>query len=311
MQNSFRFKKTLAVSIVLLASSGLALASSSYTVTGDLSSSGAAHLSGAINYTGTLSGLFDTVSHEAVYIDNGTPYNDMYANQDYIVATSSSGAHATFSVGEITVGNALSSITITSNSTTGYTITGPSGQTLSHVTNINVVHTSMPAGTAGYSSSFVINGTFTAKGTVLFNSSNFPGTYSTATVPASSGNKNNYTGVSLATLLSQAGVNMSNLNQYVIATGMDGGETVLSMDEILDSNDIVATEENGASLSSTRGYARLILPGDSSTARSIFTLASLTVESSAATPEPCSLLLLGSGLLGLAGAAKLGKKSKI
>ena len=85
------------------------------------------------HYTGTLSGLFDTVSHKALYINSGAPSSDMYANQDYVVATSSSGAKATFSVGEITVGNnavsgqpsPLSSINITGNSSTGYTVTGP------------------------------------------------------------------------------------------------------------------------------------------------------------------------------------------
>lgn len=289
---------TLIILIVALTRTAPAFA---FTVSGDLSSTGATALSGSVNYTGTLSNLFDTVGGTAEYIDNGTPYNDMFANQDYIVATSSNGNVATFSVGEITVGNSLSSINITGNSSTGYTITGP-GQSLSNVTNINVVHTSMPAGTAGYSSSFTINGTFNQQGTVTFNSSNFPGTYTTVTVPASQGNSNNYTGVSLDTLLSQAGVNVNNLNQIVIATGIDGGEAVLSMDEIVDNSsgsdtDLVATLENGSALSQTRGYARLILPTDNSTARSIFTLSSLTVESTAPVPEPCTMFLLGAGLV--------------
>ncbi len=303
-------RKNLAVFFLVLAfvAAGAVAAFAGYTVTGDLSSAGTQALSGSTSYTGTLSNLFDTVSGEATYINNGTPYNDMYANQDYIVATSSSGAQATFSVGEITVGNALSSINITGNSSTGYTVTGPAGQSLSNVTNINVVHTSMPAGISGYSSSFVINGNFTPTGTVSFNSSNFPGTSTTVTVPGSSGNSNNYTGVSLSALLTQAGVNIHNLNQYVIATGIDGGETVLSMDEIINnsagsSTDIVATLLNGNPLSQTRGFARLVLPTDGSTSRSIFTLASLTVESSDAspTPIPATMWLFGSGLASLIG----------
>jgi len=126
------------------------------------------------------------------------------------------------------------------------------------------------------------------------------------TVPASSGNSNTYTGVSLLTLLQQDGVNTGNLNQYVIATGIDGGEAVLSMDEIVHnstgtSTDIVATKENGSALSSARGYARLVLPTDSSTSRSVFTLYSLTVERVASpVPVPAALLLFGPGLAGLA-----------
>ncbi|MGD0488727.1 MAG: hypothetical protein ABSB94_16235 [Syntrophorhabdales bacterium] len=288
----------LAAVITLFASTGPVLA---YTVTGDLSAAGSTALTGSQSYTGTLSDLFDTVSHEAIYINNGTPYSDMYANQDYIVATSSSGAKATFSVGEITVGNAT--INISGNNSTGYTISG-NGQTLHNLANINVVHTTMPAGTSQYSPSFTIQGSGVT--TTLYNSSNFPVGYTTVTVPASSGNSNTYTGVSLLTLLQQDGVNTGNLNQYVIATGIDGGEAVLSMDEIVHnstgtSTDIVATKENGSALSSARGYARLVLPTDSSTSRSVFTLYSLTVERVASpVPVPAALLLFGPGLAGLA-----------
>jgi hypothetical protein len=299
------FTIAMAISVVLLATTVPAFA---YTVTGDLSSSGLSALSGSVTYTGSLSGLFDTISGEATYINNGTPYNDMYANQDYIVATSSSGAQATFSVGEITVGSAVNSISISGNSTTGYTISG-GGQTLSNVSNIQVVHTTEPTGPGGYSTQLVINGNFTPTGAVTFTSSNLPGSYSTVTVPQDFGGSHNYTGVSLYTLLSQAGVNMSNYNQYVIATGTDGGEALLSMDEIINnsanlSTDIIATLEDGSPLSQTRGYFRLVLPTDTSTARSIFTLASLTVESSSTTPIPPSLVLFGTGLVGFVGIRK-------
>jgi len=299
----------LAALIALFASAGPVLAQ--YTVTGDLSTSGFAALSGQLSQTGTLAGLFNASSTGATYINNGSPYSDMYGNQDYIVATSSSGATATFSVGEITVGNQGSNINITGSSSAGYTISGP-GQTLSNLTNINVVHTTMPVGTAGYSPSFTIQGSGLT--TTTYNSSNFPTGYTTVTVPGSSGSSNNYTGVSLLTLLTNAGVITSNLNQYVIATGIDGGEAVLSMDEILqnstgNSTDIVATSENGSALSQARGYARLVLPTDTGTSRSVFTLASLTVEpATSPVPVPATLLLFAPGLAGLAALRRRFKK---
>ena len=151
MKRKFGFIMAIATLVTLLASGGLVQA---YTVSGDLSSSGFPALAGSVSYTGSLSGLFNTSGGEALYINNNLPtgkYNDMVANQDYVVVTSSSGATATFSVGEFTVGNTGNHINITGNAGTGYTVTstdstGAVYQSLSNVTNINVVHTNMPAG---------------------------------------------------------------------------------------------------------------------------------------------------------------------
>ncbi len=315
MKKRFGFIVALAAVAGVLAFGAQGMA---YTVTGALSSSGFTNLSGSVSYTGTLAALFDTVGGEALYINNNLStgkYNDMVANQDYVIATSSSGAIATFSVGEFTVGNTANTINITGNASAGYTVTSTDSagnvyQSLSNVTNLKVVATSMPAGAGGYASSFAIqkNGVTAA----TYTSSNFPGSFATYTNQEAYGyTGNKYTGVSLLYLLQQAGVNTSNLNQYVIATGTDGGEAVLSMEEIVENagstingvsgGDMVAYLLNGSGLSSTRGYARLVLPTDTSSARSIFTLASLNVVP---TPVPPSLLLLVPSLLGLIGIKK-------
>lgn len=319
MKKSLCFIMALATFAMLLASVGPAAA---YTVTGDLSSSGLSALSGSVTYTGTLSGLFDTISGEATYINNGT--SDMYANMDYILATSTTGQIATFSVGEITVGNSsvnsnsgsggsANNIQITGSSSTGFTISG-NGESLSNVANIDVVHTTAPPANAQqgtYNSSGQYSPSFTilANGTIVatYSSSNFPGSYATMTNQeswASTGNK--YTGVSLLALLQAAGVNTNDLNQYVIATGADGTETVVSMDEIVANStgsyeDMVAYQLNGSSLSSTRGFARLVLPSDTSNSRSEYTLYSLDVVP---TPTPAALLLFAPGLAGIAAMRK-------
>lgn len=319
----------VAAVIALFVPAGSARAQS-YTVTGDLSATGVSALSGPQTYTGSLSNLFDTVSGEAMYVNNNLPtgsYNDMVANQDYIVATSSTGQIATFSVGEITVGNnsvgsysasngSANNIQIGGSAATGFTISGP-GQSLSNVTNINVVHTTMPAGSGGWSSSLTIqnNGATAATynaGAYSSQTGVLPGSFTALTgQEAWTYAGNQYTGVSLLSMLQSAGINTNNLNQYVIATGTDGGEAVLSMAEIVQNDgttfnngtytgtgsDMVAYLLNGSGLASNRGYFRLVLPTDTSSARSIFTLTSLDVVP---TPVPASLLLFGPGLAGLA-----------
>lgn len=322
MKRNLSILMAFAVVASLLVSGGVARA---YTVTGDLSAAGFAAFASGSNYTGSLSGLFDTVGGEAMYVNNNLPsgsYNDMVANQDYVVATSATGAIATFSVGEITVGNnsvnsnsssgSANNISISGSAASGFTITGP-GQTLSNVTNINVVHTTMPVGPGGYSNSLTISGNGIASPVTYTSiSSSFPAGFSTYTNQEAWGySGNQYTGVSLLSLLQAAGVNTGNLNQYVIATGTDGGEAVLSMEEIVQNasatigvasgGDMVAYLLNGNSLSSSRGYFRLVLPTDTSSSRSIFTLDSLEVVP---TPLPAALFLFGPGLAGLVALRK-------
>ncbi len=306
MRKKSGFLFAMAVSVVLFATTGPAFA---YTVTGDLSTTGFVALSGSVNYTGSLSGLFDVTGSEAMYVNNGSPYSDMYANQDYIVARNASGQAVTFGVGEISVGNQGSNITITSNPTTGYTISGY-GQTLSNITNLNVVHVPGASnGSSVYTTTLTITGDFTTTGTTTFTSSNFPGSYHQYTQAESQVATNNkYTGVSLYTLLQQAGVNMSNYNQYVVLTGSDNGKTVLTMDEIVANNilgnyDLIAYELNGSLLSNSRGYFRSVETADDSNSRSIFTLANIDVESSV--PIPPSAYLFGTGLLGFVGLKRL------
>ncbi len=124
-----------------------------------------------------------------------------------------------------------------------------------------------------------------------------------------------FTGVSLWTLLTDAGIvtnpKVKNdiLNHYLLATGSDGYEAVLSLGELdpmfggAGAPDLIAYAMNGQPLGAD-GFARLVVPGDDLGGRYVSNLTSLEVLD-ASVPEPPSLLLLAAGLavLGLVRAA--------
>jgi hypothetical protein len=116
--------------------------------------------------------------------------------------------------------------------------------------------------------------------------------------------------VSLWTLLTDAGI-VTNpaikndiLNYYVLATGSDGYEAIFSLGELdpmfggTGLPDLIAYAVNGGPLGPD-GFARVVVPGDNFGGRYVSNLVSLEVID-AVVPEPGTLLLVVTGLMGMA-----------
>jgi DMSO/TMAO reductase YedYZ molybdopterin-dependent catalytic subunit len=119
-----------------------------------------------------------------------------------------------------------------------------------------------------------------------------------------------FTGVSLWTLLSDAGI-VTNpaikndiLNYYVLATGSDGYEAIFSLGELdpmfggTGAPDLIAYSVNGGSLGAD-GFSRVVVPGDDFGGRYVSNLVSLQVID-AIVPEPGALQLVVTGLIAMA-----------
>jgi hypothetical protein len=93
------------------------------------------------------------------------------------------------------------------------------------------------------------------------------------------------------------------LNYYLLATGSDGYEAILSLGELdpmfggTGAPDLIAYMENGMPLGAD-GFARVVVPGDDFGGRYVSNLVSLQVIDGVV-PEPGSLLLLVSGVLAM------------
>ena len=111
---------------------------------------------------------------------------------------------------------------------------------------------------------------------------------------------NDYTGVPLFDLLSDAGLTVEVLTGYLVATATDGYRELLSLAELDPSlnpraaNYLVAYDDIGSDFPGA-GFARLIFPGDNRGGRYISNVVSLTVI--AAVPQPGTLVLYLSGLV--------------
>jgi hypothetical protein len=109
-----------------------------------------------------------------------------------------------------------------------------------------------------------------------------------------------YTGVSLWTLLTTAGIPGDLLTSYLLATGSDGFQVLFALAELDPAFgaalDLLATSVDGGPLGSN-GFARTVIPGDLHGGRFVSNIASLAV---AAIPAPATLLLFGSSMAGLA-----------
>jgi hypothetical protein len=293
---------------VLFVSTGPVLAD--YTVTGALSNPGSS------TYTGDLFALLNgSGTYSRMDPTNGT--TRQYIEQDYVVATGGNGSMAVFAVGQINPGFGNQAVSITA-SGSQYNLSG-AGQTVNNLTNITVVHTQLPPGAypGGFSTQFTISGPGISTSTYNNTSSLLGGFTPVVEPPISLGPVSapvpvTYTGVSLAALLSAAGVNTGNPDQVVIAAGTDGYYTVMSMSELalLQNADIVAYGASNGSLDPTAspssGFAKTILADEqlmvkmgniNGGGRWISNLSYIEVES---VPEPLSLLLFAPSLVGLA-----------
>ena len=287
-----------------------------YTITGDVSS----------GYTpSSLTGsLWSVLSGGLVSHSNAGSQNNPYV-MDYVVVTGSGGQQMTYSVGEIdsNVAGGLSNVQIAANGSGGYNLTGPNNVTITNVSNINVAYVPLPSTSlwGNYNSSNGVSSSFNIFGPGLTATSDNPstlpngltGTYGVPGGTSVAVGSTTYYGISLASLLSNAGVVTSNPNQVVVAVGSDGFEVVMSMNEITTAGDEemivdgasgtntsyyynvnngVVTLENGGD-----GFARTIIGGDGSTHGlwddNIVALEVLP------TPVPPALLLMAPALAGM------------
>jgi len=97
-----------------------------------------------------------------------------------------------------------------------------------------------------------------------------------------------FTGVSLWTLLQEAGVTMEKgkkndlIHHTVTVTGSDGYDAVLSLPEIAPEfggdQAVIAWQQDGKPLESGEGFARLIIPGDQAAGRAVGAITTIEVK---------------------------------
>ncbi len=299
--------------VVLLAAGGRAGA---YTVSGDVT------YSGTYSATGALWGVLSMATLNV----NGTPANpngtENWVEGDYVQVTGANGSSALYSVGELDPNYGYATVTLTSNASGGYNLSG-AGRSVSNVTSIKVVHAVDPVkgGPVIYSTSFTVSADGTLLDTYSLSSTgnlaDTAGKLPTSTVYwGGSAHPYNYTGFTVLGLLQSLGVNTSNLNQYIVVKATDNYATVLSMGEIVngeaayigykgDPTDLtpsvgpeVVNPVTGKITSGYDGFARIMFPNE---AAGIWVSRVSSIEVESAVPVPASLLLFAPGLLGLFG----------
>jgi hypothetical protein len=160
------------------------------------------------------------------------------------------------------------------------------------------------------SSQFALTGVLHPATYTLATLMSLPATTLTATyLAAGAPVTDTYTGVSLWTLLSTAGlitdptIKNDVLRKYVVAVGSDGYEAIFSLGEIDpffgNQMDLVAYADTGGQLGpgGPDGFARMVVPGDMAGGRYVSNLVALAVFD-ASVPEPTSLVLLITPFLG-------------
>ncbi len=191
------------------------------------------------------------------------------------------------------------------------------GRYVSNLARLDVIQApSAPSQGGGVSSSFTLSGLVGQPGAYGYaDLAALPATTESVTYTAGGRPVSaSFTGVSLRTLLTTAGLvadpatRGSQLRQYVLATGSDGYQATFSLGELNpvlggSTPDLVAYAQDGQPLG-TDGFARLVVPGDLAGGRYVSNLVSLQVLDATAVPEPVSLIVVLTGLAGLAAARR-------
>ena len=327
MKRTFGFVLLIVVSVMFLAWAGPVQA---YNVSGDIAS-GWGTTGGNLWYdvfketaTSSVAGA-DGLIKNPVYGSNPVNMtNHNWIEGDYVVVKGASGS-ALYSLGELDPRFGNSAVTLTASGST-YNLSG-AGRSVTGVTDIAVVHAADVW--SGYMSLTNSTGVTVKNGgtSTTYSKAQLAGMTSVtyiATYPNNAHPPVNVTstrtGPTLLTVLQAAGVNTSNMNQYVIATATDGYKTVLSMYELANVN---ANEAANYALASgqsphTAGVLdivsagsnetagpRLVLTADVNNGRWVKALSGVEVNP---VPVPPSLFLLAPGLMGLVAARRRFKK---